>query len=925
MQSLACLCRRSLLTVLLVLPALAAGQPSGIEHVTTVEGISEYRLDNGMRVLLMPDQSRPTTTINVTYFVGSKHESYGETGMAHLLEHMLFYGTPDHQDIKAEISERGGSANGTTWYDRTNYFQTLPAGEENLEWAIGMEADRMVNSLIDAEDLESEMTVVRNEFEIGESNPIGVLMQRVMSTAYLWHGYGRSTIGARADIENVPIERLQAFYKRYYQPDNAMVILSGNFESESALELIDEHFGAIPRPERTGQMRLWSTYTRDPVQDGERTVNVRRVGEFQAVMAAWHVPAASHADFPAVEVLAHVLGSAPSGRLHEALVRNELASQVGAFALPLGEPSVLMLYAQVDEDDELAAAREELLATIDRLAEEPPTSEEVERAVNALKRNIRVGLNDSNRVGIQLSEWAAAGDWRLLFLNRDRLDEVSVADVERVADTYLKRSNRTLGQFIPTDQPDRAEIPEAPELETLLADYEGSEDISAGEAFEPSAENIESRVVRFTLPSGAEVALLPKETRGDRVQGRITMRLGTLESLRGLGAVPGTTASMLMRGSEQYDRQAIRDRISELQSVLNIGGGSTVSASLETDREHLMELLELTAEVLRNPVFDAEELDELERQRLTGLDQARDNPMSVASRRLSRHTGDHLDSDHPDYTPDWEEAAERIESVERDQLVDFHERFYGFGPGTTIAFVGDFDAEALRGELERLFEGWTPEVAFERYPREYREPDPEALTVQMDDKANAGLIGTHAVPLNDSHPDYPALKLAGHLLGGGFLSSRLADRIRDTEGLSYGVGGGFNASSIDERGSFFVYAMYAPQNRERLVEVLYEELEKAVGEGFSDEEVAQGRRGYLKQLELERSNDSSLLAMLDSHLYLDRDMFHRERFEEDVASLTADEVTAAVREHLDPELISYVVAGDFEGARDSDETPPAEE
>jgi zinc protease len=229
----------------------------------------------------MPDESRPTTTINITYFVGSKHESYGETGMAHLLEHMLFYGTPDHQDIKAEISERGGVANGTTWYERTNYFQTLPSGEENLEWAIRMEADRMVNSLIDEDDLASEMTVVRNEFEIGENNPIGVLMQRVMATAYLWHGYGRSTIGARSDIENVPIERLQAFYRKYYQPDNAILILSGNFDTDRALALIDQHFGRIPAPERSGDMILWPTYTRDPVQDGERAVTVRRSGNIR--------------------------------------------------------------------------------------------------------------------------------------------------------------------------------------------------------------------------------------------------------------------------------------------------------------------------------------------------------------------------------------------------------------------------------------------------------------------------------------------------------------------------------------------------------------------------------------------------------------------------------------------------------------------
>src|SRR6516165_5748536 len=198
--------------------------------VTSVEGITEYRLDNGLKVLLFPDSSKPTVTVNVTYLVGSRNEGYGETGMAHLLEHMLFKGTMKHGDIKAELTSRGAQFNGSTAYDRTNYFETMTASDENLRWALEMEADRMVNSRVSRQDLDTEMTVVRNEFENGENNPANVLRQRVMSTAYLWHGYGRSTIGARSDIENVSIERLQAFYRNYYEPDNAILVLTGKYD-----------------------------------------------------------------------------------------------------------------------------------------------------------------------------------------------------------------------------------------------------------------------------------------------------------------------------------------------------------------------------------------------------------------------------------------------------------------------------------------------------------------------------------------------------------------------------------------------------------------------------------------------------------------------------------------------------------------------
>ena len=904
---------RCLLVVVLgaILSTASLAETSRSHHVTTVEGISEYRLDNGLRVLLMPDESRPTATINITYFVGSKHESYGETGMAHLLEHMLFYGTPDHQDIKAEISERGGFANGTTWYERTNYFQTLPAGEENLEWAIRMEADRMVNSIIDADDLASEMTVVRNEFEMGETNPVSVLMQRTMATAYLWHGYGRSTIGARSDIENVPIERLHSFYRRYYQPDNAVLILSGNVDPERSLALVERYFGAIPAPERSGDMLLWPTYTRDPVQDGERSITVRRSGTVRALMAAFHVPAAAHEDFAAVEVLAHLLGDMPSGRLYDSLVDTELATQVAAFSLRLPEPSLLMLFAQTRDGQDLDELEAALLDTLAELAERPPSEQEVQRAVNALTRNMEQTLNDSGRVGIQLSEWAAAGDWRLLFLHRDRLEQVTVDDVIRVADHYLRSNNRTVGRFIPESRPRRAEIPEAPELATLLADYTGREDRAAGEAFDPSPENIEQRLIRFELANGTRVALLPKQTRGERVFGQINMRTGSLDSLRGLGNVPSTTGSMLTRGSEKYTRQEIRDRIDELRSSLSIGGSSQVNARLETQRDQLLALLELTEEILRRPTFPERELLELKRQSLTGLDQQRDDPGSVASQLLGRHFNV-VEPDHPDYVPDWDERAARIEAVEREQLIAFHASHYGFGPAATISLIGDFDPDELRAALERHFGEWEAEAPFERIARRIEPIEPGQLSAQLDDKANAVLIGRFPFPMRDSHPDYPALNLAGHLIGGGFLSSRLASRIRDDEGLSYGVGGNFSAHPIDEIGGFQAFAMFAPENRERLVEVLFEELNRVIDEGFDPDEVDVGRRGLLQQRELQRSNDASLVGTLNSNLYLERDMFHQQRFEEALQALSSDEINAAVRRHFDPARISYGVAGDFE-------------
>ena len=503
--------------------------PEGVKFNTKVEGISEYELDNGLKVLMFPDQSKATITVNITYLVGSRHEGYGETGMAHLLEHLVFKGTPDHPDIPKELSEHGASPNGTTWYDRTNYYETFKATDENLKWALDLESDRMINSFIAKEDLDSEMTVVRNEFEMGENSPVGVLMKRTMGAAFQWHNYGKSTIGARADLENVPIDRLQAFYKKYYQPDNAILTIAGKFDVEETLHLVNHYFGDIPRPER----ELIPTYTKEPTQDGERLVTLKRVGDMQNVSVVYHTAPGPHSDYAAVSVLETILTDEPSGRLYKALVESKLASSQWGFAPGLREGGFIYLNADVRAENDLNAAKDKMLATLDDIIANPPTQEEVDRAKASILKDWNLAYNNSNQVGLAMSEFIAQGDWRLGLLYRDRVEAISAEDVARVAQKYFVPSNRTIGLFIPEDEPVRAEIPDAPDVRALMANYKGKQDVAVGEEFDPSPSNIDSRTNTGESESGMEYVMLKKENRGDAVRAMMTMRYGTPKSLKG--------------------------------------------------------------------------------------------------------------------------------------------------------------------------------------------------------------------------------------------------------------------------------------------------------------------------------------------------------------------------------------------------------
>ena len=496
------------------LPAQTAptALPSGVQRVTSVEGVTEYRLPNGLRILLVPDSSRPSVTVNITYLVGSRNESYGETGMAHLLEHMLFKGTPTHTKISQEISQHGADANAMTTDDRTSYFETVAATEENLDWALSLEADRMVNSFIARKDLDSEMTVVRNEFERGENDPMSVLYERVMETAYLWHNYGHPTIGARSDIERVPIEHLQAFYHAYYRPDNAVLVVAGKIDESKTLALIQAKFGPLAKPASV----MPQPYTEEPAQDGERRAILRRVGDVQVVMAAYHIPSGGHPDAVAMQVLGSILSNPASGRLRKRLVDTKLATTADAQAERLHDAGVIAFTAATPKGGNLDVLRDKLIGVAQGVAHEPLTQAELDRELRQRALDFDRLMTDTTGLAMELGGAAGLGDWRLLFWQRDQEQKTKLADLQRVAKQYLLPSNLTVGLFIPDEKPMRAAIPASPDYVAVLKDYAGQSQMNAGEQFEPTPANIESRTKRSSI-GPIKLAFLTKKNRGHRV------------------------------------------------------------------------------------------------------------------------------------------------------------------------------------------------------------------------------------------------------------------------------------------------------------------------------------------------------------------------------------------------------------------------
>jgi zinc protease len=885
----------------------APAKPGAAVKVTNVEGITEYKLANDLRVLLFPDPSKTNVTVNITYMVGSRHEDYGETGMAHLLEHLLFKGSKDHTDIKKELQDHGARPNASTSFDRTNYFETFTATDENLKWALSLEADRMVNSFIAKKDLDSEMTVVRNEFEERENSPTNILLERVLSTMFLWHNYGHSTIGARSDIEQVPIDRLQAFWRHFYQPDNALLVIAGKIDEAKTLALVEQCFAPIPKPGRA----LRRTYTSEPTQDGERSVTLRRSGDTQATMAAYHIPAGPDPEFVAVEMASDILGDEPGGRLYKAIVDTKKGSSIQTLTFQQKDPSIFGGMAEVRLEQSVADARDILTATIEGIAKNPFTNEELERVRTNWLKNFDLAMNNSQAIAMHLSEWQAQGDWRLLFLYRDRVKAVKLEDVQKAAEKYFIQSNRTSGIFIPDKNPVRAEIPSSPDVAAMVKDYKGAAVVAQGEAFDPSPSNIDKRTVRGSL-GGIKIAFLEKKTRGNQVTLMLQLHFGEEKTLQNKEIAASIAGQLLMRGTAKHTRQQLKDAFDKLKAQVAVGGGvDSASARITTTKENLKPTLDLVAEILREPSFPQDEFDKLKQEQLADLEGNKSEPQALAMVELQKHISPYPKGD-PRYAMSIDEEIDETKAVTLDQAKSFYKEFYGASNGE-LSVIGDFDSESTQNQVKTLFGDWKSPKPYSKIVNNYTVIKPFTQVIETPDKANAMWLSGMQIKLTDTDADYPAMLLGNYIFGQG-MNSHLFARIRDKEGLSYGVGSALQATPKEDATKFFAYAICAPLNTPKVEASFKDELKKILEQGYTAAEIESAKKSWSQAQQVARANDGELIGRLVNGLFFGRTMAFSAEMEAKVMALTPEQIKAAMKKLVDVDNLSYVRAGDFKKA-----------
>lgn len=877
--------------------------PSGMQYVTTVEGISEYRLNNGLRVLLMPDNAKAITTVNMTYLVGSRHESLGQSGYAHLLEHMMYKGSQHFPAIAENIGLRGGRFNGTTNEDRTNYFESIPASDKDLEWLLSMEADRMQLARLTAEDLRTEIPVVINELEIHEANPYQVLVTRIKAVAYDWHGYGHAPIGERKDIERADIAQLQQFYQQYYRPDNAVLLIAGQFDTARTMRWIQQKFGAIPRP-ATALPTITSV---EPVSQGERGVAVRRPAVFSLGMQAYRVPSALHPDFAALKLAGSMLSTDREQRDADQNIV-VLPINIG-FQMPgYRDSGLAYFFTRTQSTINLAEQSTKVMNMVEGYGKREPGEADLTYFKNRYANGFNRILDNPETLAIRLSEYIALGDWRLFFIEKDRIAAVTMAQLKTVSQHYFQRDNRISGLLFGEAAAKPVDIPPAPALDTVLSQFSHQDAYAPVADFDVSYANLQARSIRTRI-GNIDVVMLPKPTRGQRVYVDLRLHWGDEKSLFGKKWAEQMTDALLLNGAGKFGKESLaaeRERLHIAGSVRNFS----------TTREDLKESLELMMLNLKQPTF-AQAHNNIQSERMS-MDFSRSNPLQKAADAFASHFNLYPTSDVRRMETVQQSISE-INALKATDIIDFHKEFYGASDGHLV-IIGDFDPAQVIAVLTPELTGWESHAPYHAMPFSVAKRPPLQQRIDTPGQSNANYLARLYLPVGMDHPDYPALTVVNHLLGQAGFESRLLQRLRKKDGLSYHIGSELDPEPDQVLSRWQISATAAPANIGRLQQAIREELTLISEQGFQEQEL-QHAKARIAQANLQQKNsDAQLTGLWNMLLHQHQDLSWMEKREAAVQALTLTDLNRVARQYLQPGQWSVVITADLKTAR----LPPEE-
>jgi zinc protease len=858
----------------------------------TAGGISSYTLANGFKIILIPFPTASNVRVELLVKTGSKLEGYGETGMAHLLEHMLFKGAGNRKNIKDDLTAMGASWNGTTNADRTNYFETLSSDPLKLDEVIRLEADRFIRSKFTQADLASEMTVVRNELENSERNPSRLVFDALGRNGFVWHGYSRSTIGARTDIENTSYQALRAFHRKHYRPDNAALIVSGNFDAQRVLALASKEFAHAKNPP-TARQTNWTFDS--PQALTQRSEVFASVGT-TLTASAWKLPGVSERDAHALDLAVTAICDADWGSLRKDLV-TERAIAVSAYCSTSADPDYgrLVAIAKAGQDADAEALSKQLIQHIQEAASKGVTQEQLERARLSELNNIERSFDSHESIARIVSGYEVAGDWRLMFWVRDLVKSVPLEEANAALKKWIVSTNRADVLLRHADKPAPLAIaPPAPAASRV----EGKEWPSIFSQADPAPKSLlELAQATRTFNLGAATAqasLISRKTQGDKVWLVIENDYGSAETLKGRRAACSAASALMKFGGNGLTRDALNRRMEELKANWNIGLSGIY---LEVPRKNLPEAFALLYSVWVDPLLPVNEFASYKSGLITYYESQLKNPVSLADNE-SRLRFDNFPVGHWSKPQTFEAQIAEIKSLTFEEMkrcvVDFAKISH-----VRVGVVGQLQPSDVQALWAKVVVTSANAMAYQRVPDPMAPAvvDATPIRVELPDTTNAKVTGNVVVALNRRSKDFPVLQIAVEVMGGN-ASSLIWKELREKEGIAYSTGMLMNGSMLDDRTTITLYATSATAQANKAMEKLKAVLQRVLSEGLTDADIERAKKTWAERRKAFLGKESNFASTMASALSDGYDFMERVQFDKAIEQVNAQQVTAVLRKYL---------------------------
>jgi zinc protease len=874
------------------------------DHVIVSPKIVDRTLPNGLRVILRESHDAPVASFWVWYRVGARNETPGLTGISHWVEHMQFKGTPTlgKGDIFREISRNGGYNNAMTSNDWTAYYETLPA--DRVELAIRIEADRMTNSLFDPGETESERTVILSEQQGAENNPAYVLYKEVVGTAFRAHPYGKMVIGYEHDLRSMTRDDLYNYYRRAYSPDNAFVVSAGDFDAAAIMARIEQEFGSIPSGEPLSAVRAI-----EPPQLGERRVTLRRPAPTSYLRIAFHTPASDHPDTAAILVADAVLsgakgmgiaGGGPMGRssrLYRSLVATGLARSAGSDFDFFIDPYLLMIGVTALPGVEPERIEPTLDTEHDRLEAEQVPEDEFARAVKQVKAQYVYSSEGVTNQAFWLGQMELVGDYQRAERFIGEIEAVSPADVQRIAQTYLTRDNRTVGWLLPEGNGGGAA--DTIESEAAAVRYWG---INGPNAPATASNPVRTPFERRVLANGIVLLGQPQPDDPSLVL-RLRVGAGAALDMEGKGGIAALTARSLTRGTARRTFEEINEFTDSLGASISVEPSQIYTEiRLRFLREDLKPMVELAGDILRRPTFPSTEVDKVRAEILAAIKEQDDDTRSVADRSVRKLL-------YPEGHPLHGRVLGEPEDVSRltvDDLRALHEAWYG-PANLKVAVVGGFERlDDIANLLEQAFGDWPSPAQSADLDLSTSRPEASARSeVSIAGKTQADVaIGFPVLSRLDER--FQAFDMANLILGQLGLMGRLGASVRDRQGLAYYA---FSSVEPGRAGSVWISrAGVDAQNVERAIQGVIDEVKRLRSEPVSADELDDGKRYLTGVLPLALESNDGIASLLLSIEHFDLGLDYLDRYPAIVEAVSAQDIQNVAQANLDPERLQVAVA-----------------